>query len=324
MKIAVVGPIPKDHITTANGVVIEKYGAVTHPAIALSKLVEEDGEVIPIVHVRKQDEKAIKDLLRAYPNINLSGIYSDKDMGDEIQLHFLDQNNRLERQTAFMPAIMPEDMEPFLDCDAFVFVPITDYEVPVDTLRYVREHSEGVIIFDAHGPTTSVTITGERLRRYWFERDLWLPYMDILKMNIEEATCSYFEWKGGLQSTQQAEEMEREDMDKFAQHCLNKGLKSLIITLDARGCMVYWNNDRGEMQAEFVKSMPVKEVIDTTGCGDSFAGGLSFGLVQHPNNYIKAAHFGNALGAQRTQGKTFEVFKSRSETVAMIRKNYGS
>ena len=39
-KIAVLGPIPYDHITTSTGREIEKYGCVTHPAIALARLME--------------------------------------------------------------------------------------------------------------------------------------------------------------------------------------------------------------------------------------------------------------------------------------------
>ena len=68
--------------------------------------------------------------------------------------------------------------------------------------------------------------------------------------------------------------------------------------------------------------MWVDNVVDTTGCGDSFAGGLAFGLMQEAENYILAAKYANALGAQRTQGKTFDVFLSLEETNRMIDKHY--
>ena len=38
LRIGLVGPIPKDTITTHRGEEIEKYGCITHPAIGLSKL----------------------------------------------------------------------------------------------------------------------------------------------------------------------------------------------------------------------------------------------------------------------------------------------
>jgi len=42
-------------------------------------------------------------------------------------------------------------------------VPITDFEIALDTLKYIKANSKAKIIFDAHGPTTGlvfmVTVT---------------------------------------------------------------------------------------------------------------------------------------------------------------------
>ena len=193
-KIAILGPIPFDHITTSRGQVIVKYGCVTHPAIAVAKLLNGKGTVIPVTHIRKEDADEVQQILGHYSNMDLRAVYTEMNQGDVIQLRFVDQNNRLEKQTAFMPPISPKDVEPIIDSDIFVGVPISDYEVPLATLRYIKEHRkpDAITIFDAHGPTTTVTTTGDRLRRFWVERDLWLPYIDILKMNIEEAGCCWF------------------------------------------------------------------------------------------------------------------------------------
>ncbi len=325
MKVAILGPIPRDHITTSKGKIIEKYGCVTHPAIGLAKLLEDSGEVVPITHVRKRDEAAVLDLLNAYPNIQLEGINSELDQGDVIQLRFVDQNNRLEKQTAFMPPVRPVDVEPWLDCEIFVCVPITDYEVPLETLRFIKEEGgpEKVIIFDAHGPTTVVTTAGDRLRRFWVERDQWLPYIDVLKMNIEEAGCCWFKKEYESDELQPGYyELSEAEMAAFAEHCLGKGVSAVYITLDARGCMVYTRPDE-HFKAEFVPSVRVDHVIDTTGCGDSFAGGLAFGLLEKSDGYIGAAQFANALGALRTQGATFDVFKSLDYTRDLILRSYG-
>lgn len=86
--------------------------------------------------------------------------------------------------------------------------------------------------------------------------------------------------------------------------------------------MVY-SMDRKKFKEEMVPAVKVDHVIDTTGCGDSFAGGLGFGLLQKPRDYVGAARYGNTLGALRTQGKTFSVFKSLEETNEIIRNTYG-
>ena len=319
-KIAVAGPIPRDTIITYKGEVIEKYGCVTHPTIALAKLLDEDGEIIPITHVHKQDKQPIVDLFKDFPNINTTGIYSKDDQGTIIELKFVDQNNRLEKQLSKMPPLSPEDVSPFLDADAFVFVPITDFEVAIDTLKTIKQKSKATVIFDAHGPTTWVDDQGKRLRRYWAEKDEWFPYIDVLKMNLEESQCSWIDKEYGEDFEATYDENDVSHLDEFAAYALNKGIKILYITLDSRGCAVYTKNN-GQIIKTIVPSVPVDEVIDTTGCGDSFAGGLAYGLVYHNDN-IKAAQYANILGALRTQGKNFEVFKDRKETDLILQKNY--
>ncbi len=317
-KIAVVGPIPIDTIFTFKGEIIKKYGCVTHPAIALAKLLRGKGEVIPVTHIHKADHNAVTTLFKDYENINCNGIYSTKDQGTIIELKFVDQNNRLETQTSKMSPVTPEDIAPFSDADCFVFVPITDFEIELDTLKYIKKNSNASIIFDAHGPTTYVTEEGKRLRRYWKEKEDWLPYIDVLKMNLEESLCCWFD--RDYTNGELYDENNTDHLDAFADFVLSQGVKTVYVTLDSRGCVIYTTKN-GSVKKEFVASVPVTHVIDTTGCGDSFAGGLAYGFTVY-NNAVKAAHYANVLGALRTQGKDFTVFKSLEETEAIIDKNY--
>ncbi len=321
-KIAILGPIPRDHITTHLGEVIEKYGCVTHPAIALSKLLRGNGVVIPVSHVRKVDASGMRELLEGYAGINTQHITSDQDQGDVISLRFVDQNNRLEKQTGFMNPTVPDDLKELLDCDVFVCIPITDYEVPKHTLQYLKENSDGIIIFDAHGPTNTLTALGDRLVKFGIDRDLWLPYIDVLKMKLEESRCSWFKNEYSPDELGTLDDGSTDHLEDFAGHRLNLGLKSFIVTLDAKGCMVY-TLVNGGLQAELVPSVKVAQVVDTTGCGDSFAGGLGFGLLERADDFVKAARYANTLGAFRTQGKTFDVFNSLEETKQIMRANYG-
>ncbi len=320
-NIAVLGPIPRDHITTHRGEVIEKYGCATHTAIGLSKLLGDEGTVHLVSHVRKKDEKAIKEILADYENINVDNITSDQDQGDVISLKFVDQNNRLEKQTGFMNPIVPKDVKHLLHCDVFVCVPITDYEVPLETLKYIKKKSDGAIIFDAHGPTNTVTMTGDRLVKFWIDRDQWLPYIDVLKMNLEESKCCWFEKEYHSENLVNLHDGSTEHLPEFARHTLENGVKSLIVTLDSNGGAVFFKKE-GEMHHEMVKSIHVDHVVDTTGCGDSFAGGLGYGLLKNRTDYITATKYANALGAQRTQGRDFSVFKCIEETNRMIQETY--
>ena len=191
-SVAVLGPIPRDRIITHRGEVLEKYGCALYTVAALSALLDPDDRIYPIVHVRREDEEPIKELLSAFPNVDLTGVRSASDHGAVVELSYIDQANRIEQQIGFMDPITPADVEFALHADAFVCVPITDYEVGQATLAYIKQHSAGTILLDAHGPTSTLVIGGERRRRLWVERDSWLPHIDLLKMNLEEAGCSWF------------------------------------------------------------------------------------------------------------------------------------
>jgi len=320
-RIAILGPIPRDHIVTHQGDLIQKWGCVTHPVIALSTMVGNDLEIIPVSHVRNVDLDNVKEVFQGYAGINLKHISSKNDQGDIISLRFVDMNNRLERQTGFMDPILPDDIKGLLDCDVFVFIPISDYEISLETLQYIKANSKGIVVFDAHGPTTACLYTGERQRKFWIDRDQWLPYIDVLKMNQEEANASWFKKEYETRDFSESPEVDRDELRAFAEHSLGMGVKCVCITVDSRGCLTYFK-EKGKIREELVPAVKVSHVVDTTGCGDSFAGGLGFGLLQNQRDYIAAARYGNALGALRTQGKTFAVFKSLEETDKIIKEAY--
>ena len=113
-KIAVIGPIPRDHIVTHQGDLIQKWGCVTHPVMALSALAGRKIEIYPVTHVRNVDVDNVREVFKGGPGIKLKHITSKNDQGDIISLRFVDVNNRLERQTGFMDPILPIDLKELL------------------------------------------------------------------------------------------------------------------------------------------------------------------------------------------------------------------
>lgn len=320
IKIVVAGPIPRDTISTYENDIITRYGCVTHPVIALSKLLGTKGQVVPVSNIHKKDYKNITEEFEGYNNVNLSGINTDEDRGTVILLDFKDQNNREEKQLACMNPIIPKHVKEHLDAQAFVFVPITDFEISLSTLKYIRENSKGTIIFDAHGATTAMDVRGHRHRKFWIDRDEWLPFIDVLKMNLEESQCMWFsnEYTGDIPSIY--DENHTEHLDELAQYVIDRGVSYFYVTMDSRGCILYFNKN-GKLAKEWIASVKVNKVVDTTGCGDSFAGGLAYGFAKY-NDPIKAGQYANILGARRTQGKDWDVFKNDIETQQILEDNY--
>jgi hypothetical protein len=319
-KVAVLGPIPRDHVVTHAGERFEKYGCVLYTAAALSALLDTDDTIVPIVHVRRQDEGPIKQILGSFPNIDLSGITSPADQGDVIELRYLEENRRVERQVCFMNPIVPADVDQVLDADAFVCVPVTDYEVGQATLRHIKEHSRATVVLDAHGPTVALTRGGERRPRIWADQDGWLPYIDILKMNLEEASSAWLGQSAGV--TADPPRLSTDELRDLARYCLDRGVGAVCVTLDERGCVALYRDGSGGVATEFVDRIEVEHVVDTTGAGDSFAAGLAYGYLAY-QDYVVACQYGNAMGAQRCTGAELNVYLSREETERQILAAYG-
>ena len=85
----------------------DKYGCVLYTVAALSALMRPDDRICPVVHVRRQDEDAIKEQLSAFPNVDITGVRADNDRGDVVELTYVAHNMRVERQTGFMSPIRP-------------------------------------------------------------------------------------------------------------------------------------------------------------------------------------------------------------------------
>ena len=321
-SVTVLGPIPRDKIITHRGEVVQKYGCAIYTAAALASLGSRDVEVHLVSHVRKTDRDAIAAIFSDYSNVDTTHISDAADKGDVITLTYLDQNRRDETQTGFMNPILPQDIDALLDSKAFVFVPITDFEVPLETLKHIKAHSDAPIVFDAHGPTVCCSKYGKRHHKFWVDRDRWMPYIDLLKMNLEEARCCWFGEEVDLDDLADSEELAREELPKFAKDCLDKGCKAVYVTLDEEGCAVFYNDADGRMVEAIVPRIVIEDVVDTTGCGDSFAGGLAFGYLR-TGDFVKAAQFGNYAGAMRCTSIDLDIYGTIEDAEKCLSETYG-
>ena len=208
-----------------------------------------------------------------------------------------------------MNPILPADVDQVLDADVFVYVPVTDYEVGQPTLRHIKEHSRATVVLDVHGPATMLIRSGERHPGVWADQDLWLPSIDILKMNLDEAGSV---WLG--QSAEVVADPLRlsdDELPGLAHHCLDRGVGAVCVTLDDHGCVAFYRDGAGGVAGEFVDRIEVEHVVVTTGAGDSFAGGLAYGYLAY-RDYVLACQYGNAMGAQRCTGTELNVYLRRN------------
>jgi len=97
---------------------------------------------------------------------------------------------------------------------------------------------------------------------------------------------------------------------------LATNLDALIVTKGGEGSVIYQNG-----QVVTVAAAPISESLDPTGCGDSYRGGLLFGLSQGYDMKV-CAQIGAICGAIKIESKgtqnhsfTMESFKQRYQSV---------
>ena len=250
-NVAVLGPIPRDRIITHNGEGFEKYGCALYTVVALAALLEPrrpDRADRPRPPARTRSP--IKEMLSAFPNVESHRDHARRaTTGDgRSSSPTSSQANRIEQQTGFMNPITPADVEFALHADAFVCVPITDYEVGQATLGYIKANSAGTILLDAHGPSSTLIIGGERpppaVGRAGHRG---CRYVDILKMNLEEAGCGLVPLAGRARAPRRRHlpSLEERAARAWPSYCLRHGVQAVCVTLDKRGCVAYHLDSSG-------------------------------------------------------------------------------
>lgn len=107
-----------------------------------------------------------------------------------------------------------------------------------------------------------------------------------------------------------------EDARRASRVFLEKGVKNVVITLGGKG--VYINDGKRD---ELLDAIPVA-VVDTTGAGDAFNGGLVCALAEGKDLY-EAVRYGNTVGALCVSKKgTAPAMPKKSEIEELYKKTY--
>jgi ribokinase len=137
-------------------------------------------------------------------------------------------------------------------------------------------------------------------------RDLPDEYfsVDVLILNLVEASDITDPVAGGQANAHTAKLMGSE--------LVARGVRSAVITLGRRGCMLVDRNG-----AEHIPPFEV-ELVDQTGCGDAFAGALAAYLAVD-EDLRKATEFASAAGALAcTKFGSLESMPSKAEIIQLL------
>lgn len=179
------------------------------------------------------------------------------------------QNNRTQRVLAKADPFTVEKLK-HLEARFFHLGSLLSDDFPLEVIKFMS--SKGILSVDAQGYLREVR--GEKVYPVdWEEKREALKYIDILKVNEHEAAV--------LTGSSDYDE---------AVHLLHEwGVKEVLLTLGSEGSLIYAENKLYRIPA-----YPPREVVDATGCGDTYMLGYLY-MRNKGALYAEAGTFAAAL-----------------------------
>ena len=256
--ICCIGHITLDKIITPRHTAYLPGGTAFYFGHAMARLNAENFHLVTAL--APSEKKAVDDLRKAGVSVTVlpshNSVYFENSYGEN-------SNNRTQRVLAKADpftisalAAIPESSDPIFHLGTL----LAD-DFPIEVYPYLAK--KGRISIDAQGYLREVR--GENVFPVdWPEKREALRYVDILKANEHE-----MEVLTGSTDPRQA-----------AQILADMGVKEVVLTLGDQGSLIFSDGEFHEIPA-----YPPKDVVDATGCGDTYMAGYLYKRSQGASIY---------------------------------------
>lgn len=187
----------------------------------------------------------------------------------------INQNNRTQRVLAKADPFTVEKIQN-IEAKIFHLGSLLSDDFSLDVIKYLSK--KGILSVDAQGYLREVR--GENVYPIdWCEKKEALKYVHILKVNEHEAKVLT-----GL-----------DDYQAAARQLAEWGVKEVLLTLGSEGSIIYAENS-----FYYIPAYPPKEVVDATGCGDTYMLGYLY-MRNKGVSYEEAGCFAAALSTVKLE-----------------------
>lgn len=187
----------------------------------------------------------------------------------------INQNNRTQRVLAKADSFTVEKIQ-HIEAKIFHLGSLLSDDFSLDVIKYLSK--KGILSVDAQGYLREVR--GENVYPIdWCEKKEALKYVHILKVNEHEAKVLT-----GL-----------DDYQAAARQLAEWGVKEVLLTLGSEGSIIYAENS-----FYYIPAYPPKEVVDATGCGDTYMLGYLY-MRNKGGSYEEAGCFAAALSTVKLE-----------------------
>ena len=187
----------------------------------------------------------------------------------------INQNNRTQRVLAKADPFTVEKIQ-HIEAKIFHLGSLLSDDFSLDVIKYLSK--KGILSVDAQGYLREVR--GENVYPIdWCEKKEALKYVHILKVNEHEAKVL----------------TGQDDYQAAARQLAEWGVKEVLLTLGSEGSIIYAENS-----FYYIPAYPPKEVVDATGCGDTYMLGYLY-MRNKGVSYEEAGCFAAALSTVKLE-----------------------
>lgn len=268
-----IGHITKDKIVTPQSVVYMPGGASFYFSHGICRMADEKITYQLVASLAEEDIKAVNDLralgIDAKVIPSRHSVFFENIYGDN-------PDERQQRVLAKADPFISESLEG-IEARYIILGSLLADDFSIETIRHLSKH--GTLVVDAQGYLREVR--GEKVYACdWADKLEALRYIDILKVNEIEAEVL----------------TGKKDLHEAALQLAEWGVKEVLLTLGSLGSIVLCDGQFYEIPA-----YPPRQVVDATGCGDTYVMGYVYRRAQGCDP-CRAAHFGAAASTLKLEG----------------------
>ncbi|MCP2519659.1 carbohydrate kinase family protein [Candidatus Aminicenantes bacterium AC-708-M15] len=279
--IALFGTITLDSISHEKGYSFKSVGGILYQAGVFAGL---NVKARIYSNLGKNIKDEVFRIIDKWGSIDKRGINIVPGNGNQVSLYYPVKGERVEILHSVVPPFNSELILKDKDqITTLMAVFNSGYDMDIEHWRKIVENLKCPIWLDIHSLALERVIGKERGYRRFEEWEEWVRGVTYFQANCKEIASML----GNPEKIP-----ETKDIFKICEKILSLEVKAIFITLGEEGVLVFSSDF-----IDKIKSPKVKEVIDTTGCGDVFASATMLELIRGGDIY-NATKFGIELASE--------------------------
>jgi len=284
-----IGTITSDEISFDSGQTIRGLGGVLYQAAVLCGLGK---EVYLYTNLGEELIQDVEKMIENWPTLRREGICQVPGQGNQVLLHYPEKGERVETLKSVVPPLNPRQIiEDMHKLGMLILIINSGFDIELSDWRKIVAAAKMPVWVDVHSLPLSRELDVPRKYLPLTEWKEWVEGVSFIQVNEEELSSM-------LGDPDKA--YSEDDTIAFGKAAFNLGVKAVFVTLGKEGVLVMTPEE-----TKRVRSLEVRSVVDTTGCGDVFCGAAVVKLAEGQDPFM-AGSYGLELATKAVSIKGIE------------------